>query len=308
MNSDSTVFSQLMDFLPQYDFRRCVERYDGNYVELEHSAYALDSTTIDLCLSLFPWAKFRTHKAGVKLHTLMDLHGNIPTMSLITNAKVHDVNILDLIIFEPGALYIMDRGYMDFSRLHTIHLASAFFITRAKSNFRFKRHFSHAVDKTTSLRSDQTIVLKGFYARKDFPGKLRRIRYYDATNKKYMVFLTNNSSLPALTIAELYRCRWQVELFFKWMKQHLRIKSFYGTSDNTVKIPIWIAISVYVLVAIVKKHLNTNLNLYTILQILSVSLFEKIPIFQALSPDYCEKSNEPDLYPIEFIQLMLGHY
>jgi hypothetical protein len=263
-------------------------------VDLDQSVYALDSTTIDLCLSLFPWAKFRTHKAGVKLHTLLDLHGNIPSLIYITNAKVHDVNILDLIPFEPGALYIMDRGYLDFARFHTIQTASAFFITRTKSNFRFKRLYSHPVDKTKGLRSDQTIVLKGFYAKKDYPEKLRRIRLYDSADKKYLIFLTNNFSLPSITITKLFRCRWQIELFFKWIKQHLRIKSFYGTSDNAVKTQIWIAISIYVLVAIVKKQLKSDLNLYTILQILSVSLFEKIPIFQALTPHYIENHNEPD--------------
>jgi hypothetical protein len=193
-------------------------------VDLDQSVYALDSTTIDLCLSLFPWAKFRTHKAGVKLHTLLDLHGNIPSLIYITNAKVHDVNILDLIPFEPGALYIMDRGYLDFARFHTIQTASAFFITRTKSNFRFKRLYSHPVDKTKGLRSDQTIVLKGFYAKKDYPEKLRRIRLYDSADKKYLIFLTNNFSLPSITITKLFRCRWQIELFFKWIKQHLRIK------------------------------------------------------------------------------------
>jgi hypothetical protein len=263
-------------------------------VDLEQSVYALDSTIIDLCLSLFPWAQFRTHKAGVKLHTLLDLHGNIPTLAFITHAKVHDVNVLDLIVFEPGALYIMDRGYLDFTRLYSIHLEKAFFITRAKSNFRFRRLYSHAVDKTTGLRSDQTIVLKGFYARKGFPEKLRRIRYYDAAHEKQLIFITNNFSLPALTIADLYRCRWQVELFFKWVKQHLRIKSFFGTSENAVKTQIWIAISTYVLVAIVKKQLKSDLSLYTILQILSVSLFEKIPIFQALAPDCIQNFKEPD--------------
>jgi hypothetical protein len=380
MDSDTTIFTQLMEFIPQYDFRKCVERYNGNYkvksfscwdqflcmafaqltyreslrdieaclrmakpklyhmgirgkvsrntlahanqvrdwriyadfaqiligiarplyvneslgVDLEQSVYALDSTTIDLCLSLFPWAKFRTHKAGVKLHTLLDLHGNIPSMILITSAKVHDVNILDLIPFEPGALYIMDRGYLDYERLHTIREASAFFITRAKSNFSFKRLYSYPVDKTTGLRSDQTVVLKGFYAKINYPDKLRRIRFYDAINQNYLIFLTNNFSFPAITITELFRSRWQIELFFKWMKQHLRIKSFYGTSVNAVKTQIWIAISVYVLVAIVKKQLKSSLSLYTILQILSVSLFEKIPIFQALTPDIHEIQDKPN--------------
>jgi hypothetical protein len=370
MNSERTIFSQLMDFLPYYEFKKCVERYAGNYkiksfscldqflcmafaqltfreslrdietclrvaqpklyhigirgrisrntlahanqvrdwriyadfaqvligiarplyakeslgIELAQSVYALDSTTIDLCLSLFPWAQFRSRKAGVKLHTLLDLHGNIPTFAVITNAVVHDVNILDLLIFEPGAVYIMDRGYLDFSRLYTIHVASAFFVTRAKSNFCFKRLYSRPVDKTTGLRSDQIIALTGFYVRKDYPEKLRRIRFYDAENDRYLVFLTNNFTLPAFTITQLYQCRWQIELFFKWIKQHLRIKSFYGTSDNAVKTQIWIAISIYVLVALVKKQLKSDLSLYTILQILSISLFEKIPILQAISP------------------------
>jgi hypothetical protein len=269
-------------------------------VELEKSVYALDSTTIDLCLTLFPWATFRTHKAGIKLHTLLDLHGNIPTLIVITPARVHDVNILDNIRFEPGALYIMDRGYLDFSRLHTIHTASAFFVTRAKVNFKYRRLYSNPVDKTTGLRSDQTVVLTGFYTRKEYPEKLRRIRYYDAENNRYLVFITNNFSLPALTITKLYQCRWQIELFFKWIKQHLRIKAFYGTSINAVKTQIWIAISVYVLVAIAKKHLKSDLTLYTILQILSVSLFEKTPILQALTP--CNSENQ---MPSDCIQLSL---
>jgi len=386
MDSERTIFSQLMDFLPQYEFRVCVERYLGNYkvqrftcrdqflcmafaqltfreslrdieaclrmahpklyhmgirgkvsrntlahanqvrhwriyadfaqvligqarplyakenfgVDLEQSVYALDSTTIDLCLTLFPWATFRTHKAGVKLHTLLDRHGNIPIVVVITPAQVHDVNILDRIVFEAGAFYIIDRGYLDFSRLYTIHFSSAFFITRAKSNFKFKRLYSHPVDKSTGLRSDQTIVLKGFYARKDYPEKLRRIHYYDAEQDRHLIFVTNNFSLPALTIAQLYKCRWQIELFFKWIKQHLRIKSFYGTSENAVKTQIWIAISVYVLVAIVKKQLKLNLSLYTILQILSVSLFENMPILQALTPEDHKISDQPD-----YIQLNL---
>jgi len=261
-------------------------------IELAQSVYALDSTTIDLCLTLFPWAKFRSRKAGVKLHTLLDLHGNIPTFVVITNAVVHDVNILDLLVFEPGAVYIMDRGYMDFSRLYTIHMASAFFVTRAKSNFCFKRLYSRPVDKTTGLRSDQIIALTGFYVRKDYPEKLRRIRFYDAENDRYLVFLTNNFTLPAFTITQLYQCRWQIELFFKWIKQHLRIKSFYGTSDNSVKTQIWIAISIYVLVAIVKKQLKSDLSLYTILQILSVSLFEKMPISEAITPVFYQNQNQ----------------
>ena len=252
-------------------------------VQLKQAAYVLDSTTIDLCLSLFPWAKFRKRKGAIKLHTLLDLHGNIPALVIITHGKVHDVNIIDNILLEAGAIYIMDRGYMDFSRLYTIHQSSAFFITRAKRNLQFKRLYSHIIDKKTGVQCDQLIVSKGFYAKQDYPEKLRRIRYLDAKKNKRLVFLTNNFTLPALTIAELYRCRWQVELFFKWIKQHLRIKSFYGTSKNAVKTQIWIAISVYVLVAIVKKELKIDLSLYTILQILSVSLFEKIPILQALT-------------------------
>ncbi len=369
MNSEQTIFSQLMDFIPQYEFRKCVELYNGNYkiksfscwdqylcmafaqftfreslrdiqaclrasqkklyhmgfrgkvsrntlahanqvrdwriyadfahvlikrarslyiddpfgVQLKQAAYVLDSTTIDLCLSLFPWAKFRKRKGAIKLHTLLDLHGNIPALVIITHGKVHDVNIIDNILLEAGAIYIMDRGYMDFSRLYTIHQSSAFFITRAKRNLQFKRLYSHIIDKKTGIQCDQIIVFKGFYAKQDYPEKLRRIRYFDAVKNKRLVFLTNNFTLPALTIAELYRCRWQVELFFKWIKQHLRIKSFYGTSKNAVKTQIWIAISVYVLVAIVKKELKIDLSLYTILQILSVSLFEKIPILQAFT-------------------------
>lgn len=250
---------------------------------LEQTVYALDATTIDLCLSLFPWAKFRKKKGAVKMHALLDLRGNIPTTIIITHGKVHEVHALDRIVIEAGAIYIMDRGYLDFERLHTLHLSSAFFITRAKSNFDFKRLYSKPVDKSTGVQCDQIILLNGFYAQKDYPEKLRRIRYYDAENNKRLVFLTNNFTLPAITIAELYRCRWQVELFFKWIKQHLRIKAFYGTSENAVKTQIWIAISVYVLVAIIKKRLKLEQSLYTILQILSVTLFEKTAIYKALS-------------------------
>lgn len=369
MNSGQTIFSQLMEFLPSYDFRQCVKRYNGNYkvksfscwdqflsmafaqltyreslrdiqaclrvaqnklyhmgfrgkisrntlananqvrdwriyadfaqvlisiarplytkenfgLELEQTVYALDSTIIDLCLSLFPWAKFRKRKGAVKLHTLLDLHGSIPTMVFITHGKVHDVKILDDLIIEPGAIYVMDRGYLDFARLHKIHQSSAFFVTRAKKNFNFKRQYSHDVSKDTGIQCDQTIVLMGFYSKKDYPEKLRRIRLLDPETGKRLIFLTNNFKLPAKTITDLYRCRWQVELFFKWIKQHLRIKAFYGTSENAVKTQIWIAISVYVLVAIIKKRMKLDLSLYTILQILSVSLFEKVPLYQALS-------------------------
>jgi hypothetical protein len=369
MNSGKSIFAQLMEFLPIYEFRKCVKRYNGNYkiksftcweqflcmsfaqltyreslrdieaclraahkklyhmgirskvsrntlananqvrdwriyadfaqvligiarklyidedfgVELRQTAYALDATIIDLCLSLFPWAKFRNRKGAVKLHTLMDLRGSIPAFILITHGKIHEVTVLDDLIIEAGAIYIMDRGYLDFRRLHGIQQTSAFFVTRAKSNFKFKRLYSNKVDKSTGVQCDQIIVLTGFYAKKDYPDKLRRIRYHDAEHNNTLVFLTNNFTLPALTIAKLYRCRWQVELFFKWIKQHLRIKAFYGTTENAVKTQIWVAISVYVLVAIVKKRLNLEHSLYTILQILSVTLLEKIQLLQAFS-------------------------
>ena len=368
MNTGRTVFSQIMDFLPLRDLRKCVKRYHGNYkvqkfscmeqflcmafaqltyreslrdieaclramqsklyhmgirsrvskstladanenrdwhiyadfaqvlihiarglyakeefgIELDQTVYALDSTTIDLCLSLFPWAKFRKHKAGIKLHTLLDLRGNIPTFIRITEALIHDVNILDDIIPEVGAFYIMDRGYLDFARLYIFNQCLAFFVTRAKGNFQFRRLYSHPIDKSTGLRCDQTIVLTGFYSLKDYPERLRRIRYVDKETEQNLVFITNCFTLPAITIAQLYKCRWQVELFFKWIKQHLRIKAFFGTTENAVKTQIWIAILVYVLVAIIKKQLNLDLNLYTILQILSVTLFEKVSILQVL--------------------------
>ncbi|MGD8228587.1 MAG: IS4 family transposase [Desulfobacteraceae bacterium] len=384
MNTGRRIFSQLMDFLPIHEFRKCVERYRGNYkirsfscwdqflclafaqltyreslrdiqvclraaqkklyhmgirskvsrntlahankvrdwriyadfaqilirqarqlyaeesfaVELDQSMYALDTTIIDLCLSLFPWAKFRKHKGAVKLHTLLDLRGNIPTIVFITHAKVHDVNILDQIPFEPGAFYILDRAYLDFARLYKIHRSSAFFVTRARSGFRFYRLYSQPVDKSTGLQCDQIITLHSFYPKKGYPEKLRRIRFYDKERNHRLIFLTNNFSLPALTISKIYKCRWQIELFFKWIKQHLRIKAFYGTSQNAVKTQIWIAISVYVLVAIVKKRLNLDQSLYTILQILSVTLFEKTPILRALSTiDYttCQEQSDNQL-------------
>ncbi len=381
METGRSVFAQLIDFLPRYDFQQCVQRYRGNYkiktfscwdqflcmafaqltyreslrdieaclrsaqhklyhmgfrgkvsrntlahaneirdwriyadfaqlliararhlyandsfgVELKQMVYALDSTTIDLCLSLFPWAKFRKHKAAVKLHTLLDLHGNIPSVIFMTHGKIHDVKILDELILEAGAIYLMDRGYLDFARLHKIHQTPAFFITRAKRNFNFQRLYSHPIEKITGLQCDQTIVLEGFYAQKDYPTLLRRIRYFDTSRDKRLIFLTNNFVLPALTITQLFRCRWQIELFFKWIKQHLRIKAFYGTSENAVKTQIWIAISIYVLVAIVKKQLGLEMNLYTILQILSVSLFEKRPIFQAFCDEiYINQHNVTD--------------
>ncbi len=368
MNHGQTVFSQVMDFLPTHQFRRCVARYRGNYrvrsftchdqylcmafaqltyrenlrdiecclravdrklyhcgfrgkvsrstlananesrdwriyrdfaqsliltardlyagedfgVELQETVYALDASTIDLCLSVFPWAKFRKTKAAVKLHTLLDLRGNIPTFVDITDGKVHDVNVLDILIPEVGAIYVMDRGYLDFERLYTLNQAPAFFITRSKSNTKVRRMYSRPVDKACGLRCDQSVVLATDYSSKRYPEKLRRIRYYDDQQQRALVFLTNNFTLPALTIADLYRCRWQVELFFKWIKQHLRIKAFFGTTENAVKTQIWIAISVYVLVAIIKKRLGIDQSLYTILQILSLTLFEKMMLFQLL--------------------------
>jgi IS4 transposase len=251
-------------------------------IDLDQSLYALDSTTIDLCLSLFPWAKFRKNKAALKLHTLLDLHGNIPTFIRITDGKVHDVNILDKIMPEPGAFYVMDRGYIDFQRLFVFTLSAAFFVVRTKSNVLLQRRYSHAVDKSTGVRSDQTVILTSVESASVYPDALRRVSYFDAETGKRLKFLTNNFTLPALTIAQIYKQRWQVELFFKWIKQHLRIKAFYGTSENAVKTQIWIAVSVYVLVAILRKQLELDASLYQILQILSVSLFEKTPILCAL--------------------------
>jgi hypothetical protein len=379
MNSGETIFAQLMDFVPAYEFRKCVDQYNGNFkmksfscwdqylcmafaqftyreslrdieaclratqsklyhlgirgkvsrntlahanqnrdwriyadfaqilitrarklyaedsfgIELEQAVYALDSTTIDLCLALFPWAEFRKRKGAIKLHTLLDLRGNIPSVVIITTGKVHDINILDDVIIEAGAIYVMDRGYLDFARLYKVHQDLAFFVTRAKRNFSRKRLYSNPVDKSNGVQCDQIVTLKGYYAKKDYPEKLRRIRYFDSKNNQTLVFLTNNFVLPAKTIADLYRCRWQVELFFKWIKQHLRIKAFYGTTENAVKTQVWIAISVYVLVAIVKKTMNLDQSLYTILQVLSVTLFEKKPILQALSnATYTNQDNQ----------------
>ena len=269
-------------------------------LQLEETVYALDASTIDLCLSLFPWAKFRKTKAAVKLHTLLDLRGNIPTFIAITDGKVHDVNILDELIPEPGAIYVMDRGYLDFTRLYTIHQGCAFFVIRSKRNTRFRRVYSHRVDKSTAIQCDQTITLSGFYPKKEYPEKLRRVKFFDVEKKRRFNFLTNQFALPAITIAELYRSRWQIELFFKWIKQHLRIKAFYGTSENAVKTQIWIAVSIYVLVAIIKKRLNLDQSLYTILQVLSITLFEKMPLYQILDKsDYKNKITSP------YIQLKL---
>ncbi len=252
-------------------------------VELKNTAYALDTTTIDLSLSLFPWAHFRRAKAAVKLHTLLDLRGNIPTFIHISDGKLHEVNVLDQIAFEAGSFYVMDRGFLDFGRLHALHRAQAFFVIRAKSNLQYRRLYSHPIDKASGLRCDQTVVLTGVQSYTDYPSPLRRIKFYDATHDTLLVFLTNHFDLSALTITELYRCRWQVELFFKWIKQHLRIKAFFGTSENAVKTQVWIAIAVYVLVAVVKKRLKIDASLYTILQILSLTLFEKTPLDQLLA-------------------------
>ena len=367
MSIEQTVFSQVMEHLPLYQFRNCVKRYQGNRkiksftcleqffcmafaqftyreslrdieaclravqpklyhmgirsqvsrstladanekrdwriyadfaqvlidiarplyasedfgLELDDTVYALDASTIDLCLSLFPWARFRETKGAIKLHTLINLRGNIPEFIHISDGKMHDVKVLDILIPEAGSFYIMDRGYIDFARLYKLHQASAFFVTRAKSNFTFRRLYSNQVDKSTGLRCDQTVVLTTFYGKKDFPDKLRRIVFLDPETKKRFTFLTNNFVQPPLTIAKLYKSRWQIELFFKWIKQHLRIKAFYGTSDNAVKTQIWIAISVYVLMAILKKRLDLEQSLYTILQILSLIIIEKIPILTA---------------------------
>lgn len=272
-------------------------------IQLNRDVYALDSTTIDLCLTLFPWAKFRRHKAAVKLHTLMDLRGSIPCFICITDGSTHDVNILDELVLEPGALYIMDRGYLDFARLFTFTQNLCSFITRAKSNFRYTRIAYHPVDKSTGLRSDQTIRLAGYYSSQDYPAVLRRISYFDSETNTKLVFLTNNFSLPALTITQLFKCRWQIELFFKWIKHYLRIKTFFGTSVNAVKTQIWIAVSVYLLAAVVKKELAIEQSLGEILQILSISLFEQMPIEQALTNnmsqnDFNEFHNQLSLFDL----------
>jgi hypothetical protein len=263
-------------------------------VDLTQSAYALDSTTIDLSLSLFPWACFRKTKGAVKLHTLLDLRGNIPTFIHISDGKLHDVNILDQLIPEPGSFYIMDRGYLDFARLYRIEQWSAFFVIRAKSNFKYQRIYSHQIDKNSGIKCDQSIKLTGFYSSQKYPIRLRRIKYLDPVTGKKLVFLTNNFSLPAPTIAELFRCRWQIEIFFKWVKQHLRIKSFFGTTENAVKTQIWIAISVYVLVAIIKKRLKINVSLYTILQVLSLTVFEKMSLLQIFTENDYKTISSPN--------------
>jgi len=369
MNTPSTVFAQVMAFLPMHEFRKCVRRYRGDYkvkrfscldqflclsfaqltyreslrdivsclrtmknrlyhmgirspvsrnnlahanemrdwriyadfahvliaeartlyrdedigLDLQNTVYAFDSTTIDLCLSLFPWAFFRKRKGAIKLHTLLDLRGAIPTFIHITEGKTHDVRILDILPLEPGSFYILDRGYLDYSRLYTLHQGRAFFVTRAKSNLQSRRLRSRAVDKTMDLTSDQMIVLTGPKSKTEYPEPLRRVRFYDRENDRHLIFLTNNFLLPALTIAKLYKLRWQVELFFRWIKQNLRIKSFYGTSENAVRTQIWVAIAIYALVAIIRKRMDLKPPLYNILQILSVTAFEKVPLNQLLT-------------------------
>ncbi len=309
MHLGKTLFAQLMDFLPWTTLTRIINRYNGDHkvrtlhctehhrvmafaqltyrerlgLELTNTVYALDSTTIDLCLSVFPWALFRTTKAAVKMHTLLDLRGPIPSFIHISDGKMHDVNVLDLLAPEAGAIYIMDRAYIDFARLHTLHQAGAFFVTRAKSNLNYHRVYSAPKDRASGIICDQTIALDGFYTKQDYPDHLRRIRFKDAETGRTLVFLTNQTTLPELTICALYKSRWQVGLFFKWIKQHLRIKRFFGTSQNAVKSQIWIAVSVYVLVAIVRKRLNLDILLYTMLQIFSVMPFEKISLQQALT-------------------------
>ena len=270
-------------------------------VDLKETVYALDASTIDLCLSVFSWAPFHSAKAAIKLHTLLDLRGNIPSFIHISDGKLHDVNVLDLLLPEPGAFYIMDRAYIDFRRLYGLHQAGSFFVTRAKSNLKARRRYSHTVDRNSGLICDQTIMLTGFYTRQDFEAPLRRIRFKDPKTGKRLVFLSNNFTLPAITITELYRCRWQVELFFKWIKQHLRIKVFFGTSENAVKTQVWIAVSTYLLVAIVKKRLHISASLYEMLQILSLTMFERIPLDQLLNniatdEDLCFSTNQLNLF------------
>ena len=298
---DWRIFAEFAQVL--IGIARPLHAHDPIGVDLDQSLYALDSTTIDLCLSLFPWAKFRQRKAAVKMHTLLDLHGNIPTFIRVTSGDVHDVNILDEIMPEAGAFYVMDRAYIDFQRLFVFTLSSAFFVVRTKSNVLIQRRYSHPVDKTTGVRSDQTVILTSFESASAYPDALRRVNYLDKETHKRLKFLTNNFALPAFTIAQIYKSRWQVELFFKWIKQHLRIKAFYGTSENAVKTQIWIAVSIYVLVAIVRKRLGLAASLYQTLQILSVTLFEKTPILCALqAPDvdaeFTENVNQLILFDI----------
>jgi hypothetical protein len=282
--------------------RKLYHNEDLGY-ELNDTVYALDSTTIDLCLSLFPWAKFRKRKGAIKLHTLMDLRGNIPSFIRITDGKVHDVNILDELIPEAGSFYVLDRGYLDFSRLYLLDQCNSFFVIMAKSNLDFKRLYSHPVDRSTGILCDQTILLSGIHASQDYPDKLRRIRYYDNEQNNRLTFLTNNFILSSMTIAQIYKSRWQIELFFKWIKQHLRIKRFYGTSENAVKTQIWIAISIYVLIAIVKKQLKIDLSLYTLLQIMSISVLEKVHILQLVTENVYKDLNQCSSNQLELFDL-----
>ena len=302
--------NEIRDWRIYADFAQVLIHYarklyhDDNFgIELKDTVYALDSTTIDLCLSLFPWALFRKHKGAIKLHTLIDLRGNIPSFIAITDGKVHDVNILDELIPEPGSFYVMDRGYLDFIRLYRLHLFGCFFVIRAKSNFKFRRLYSRPIDKSLGLICDQTVMLSGINSSKDYPDKLRRICYFDKEQNRRFTFLTNSFTLPAITICKIYKCRWQIELFFKWIKQHLRIKTFFGTSENAVKTQIWIAISVYVLVAIVKKELKIDLSLYTFLQILSVTAFEKVPILQLVTKHDYKSFCAPNCKQLELFDL-----
>lgn len=290
-NRDWRIYSDFAHILINH--ARKLYANDSFGVDIEETVYALDASTIDLCLSVFPWATFRKNKAAVKLHTLLDLRGNIPTFISITDGKVHDVNILDELIPEVGAFYVMDRGYLDYNRLFTMHQSLAFFIIRFKKNTKYRRVYSSPVDKSTGLICDQVVVLTGHKSKIGYPDKLRRINYFDSVTNKHFNFATNNFNLPALTITQLYKSRWQVELFFKWIKQHLKIKTFYGTSENAVKTQIWIAVSTYVLVAIIKKELNLGHSLYTILQILSLSLFEKHPLYQLLEDYGCNLNYSP---------------
>ncbi|MFQ5626806.1 MAG: IS4 family transposase [Methyloligellaceae bacterium] len=275
-------------------------------LDLDNTVYALDASTIDLCLSVFPWALFRSTKSAVKLHTLLDLRGNIPTFIHISDGKLHDVNVLDILLPEPGAFYIMDRGYVDFERLFTLHTAGAFFVIRAKSNTKYRRRYSHPVDKSGGVRCDQTIVLTGVNTATGYPQPLRRIKYHDAQTGKTFNFLTNNFAIPAQIVADLYRYRWQVELFFKWIKQHLRIKRFFGTSENAAKSQIWIAISVYVLIAIIKKRLDIKTELYTILQVLSLTLFEKAPLNQMVTRGDCILEDLENLNQLNLFDNLTG--
>lgn len=279
--------------------------YDGEQfgLDLQETLYALDSTTIDLCLKLFPWAHFRKSKGAVKVHTLLDIRGAIPSFIRITDGSIHDVNILDEIIPEAGSFYVMDRGYLDFARLYRFVCYCAFYVIRAKTNTNLRRLYSLPVDKSTGIQCDQIVALSNFYAAKDYPDKIRRIRYWDKETDKRFVFLTNNFNLPALTIAKIYKCRWHVELFFKWIKQHLHIKAFFGTSENAVKVQIWIAICIYVLIAIIKKKLKLEMSLYTILQILSISIFEKVPILQLLSQENIHIDNNDNSIQLNLFDL-----